>query len=75
MAEQFSHDDRAYIFDAVLLITFELGLRFFTDHLRGDTYFRVRQAGENLDRALVQFALVDRILEQEKQLRAVFSRE
>lgn len=75
MAERFNRDDSAYIFEAVLLITFELGLRFFTDHLRGDTYFRVRRAGENLDKALVQFALVDCIVEQEKQLRAIFSCE
>jgi Ser/Thr protein kinase RdoA (MazF antagonist) len=62
---------REYIFAAVLLITFELALRFFTDHLRGDTYFRVSRAGENLERALVQFALVDRIQDQEKQIRAL----
>lgn len=71
--ECLSRYESDYIFDAVLLITFELGLRFFTDHLRGDTYFRVRYAGENLNKALIQFALVDRILEQEKQLRELFS--
>ncbi len=50
-------DDRRLIFDALLLITFELGLRFFTDHLRGDSYFRVRYRGENLDRAAAQVRL------------------
>lgn len=71
MGGQLNRGHREYIFPAVLLITFELGLRFFTDHLRGDTYFRVSRAGENLERALVQFALVDRIQEQEKQIRAL----
>jgi Ser/Thr protein kinase RdoA (MazF antagonist) len=71
MAGHFDRIQREYVFAAVLLITFELGLRFFTDHLRGDTYFRVNRAGENLERALVQFALVDRILEQEKQIRTL----
>lgn len=63
--------DRQYLFEAVLLIAYELGLRFLTDHLRGDTYFRVRRQGENLQRAMVQFALVERIAEQEQALRTL----
>jgi len=42
---------------AAALISFELGLRFFTDHLEGDRYFKVRRRGENLHRALVQLHL------------------
>lgn len=68
-------DDRRLIFDALLLITFELGLRFFTDHLRGDSYFRVRHRGENLERAETQFALLESIGEQEADIREVFSAE
>lgn len=40
------------------LITLECGMRFLTDHLQGDTYFRVKRDGHNLDRARVQFTLV-----------------
>jgi aminoglycoside phosphotransferase (APT) family kinase protein len=47
------------------LITFEIGLRFLTDHLLGDTYFRIHREGQNLDRARTQFALVESIEEQE----------
>ena len=43
---------------AVKCILFELGLRFFTDHLRGDRYFRVSRPGENFDRARRQFSLI-----------------
>jgi len=43
---------------AVRLIPFELALRFLTDHLQGDRYFRVRRRGENLHKARVQLALV-----------------
>jgi hypothetical protein len=39
------------------LMTFEVGLRFLTDHLEGDTYFKVRRENHNLDRARTQFAL------------------
>ena len=32
------------------VITLELGVRFLTDYLEGDRYFRVRRPGQNLDR-------------------------
>ncbi len=38
-------------------VTLMLGIRFLTDHISGDHYFRVRQPGENLTRAEEQFAL------------------
>jgi hypothetical protein len=39
------------------LITFETGLRFLTDHLEGDGYFRIHRPGQNLDRARTQLRL------------------
>lgn len=64
-------DQRGYIFDGVLLICFELGVRFFTDHLRGNPYFKVQQDGENLLRAVNQFRLADNIALGEKKIRAM----
>jgi len=49
--------DRELLVVAAALISFELGLRFFTDHLEGDRYFKVSRHGDNLHRALVQFHL------------------
>ncbi len=63
--------DRHYLFDAARLLAFELGLRFFTDHLAGDLYFRTTEPGHNLRRALVQFRLCASIEEQEKEIRAM----
>ncbi len=40
------------------LMTLECGMRFLTDHLEGDTYFRTTRAGQNLDRCRTQFKLV-----------------
>ncbi len=40
------------------LLTFECGLRFLTDHLEGDTYFRIHRPGHNLDRCRTQFKMV-----------------
>jgi Ser/Thr protein kinase RdoA (MazF antagonist) len=43
---------------SVRVITFELGLRFLTDYLNGDAYFRVAYPAHNLHRARVQFKLL-----------------
>lgn len=40
------------------MMTLECGMRFLTDYLQGDTYFRVHRDGHNLDRARTQFKLV-----------------
>lgn len=40
------------------LMTLECGVRFLTDYLQGDTYFRVHRPGHNLDRTRTQFKLV-----------------
>lgn len=61
--------DRKYLFDAIRLISFELGLRFFEDHLAGDRYFKVRSEGHNLHRARVQFRLCESIEAREPEIR------
>ena len=50
------------------LITFEIGIRFLTDFLGGDTYFKVHRNGHNLDRCRTQFKLVESIEQQEDQM-------
>ena len=47
------------------LITFEIGIRFLTDYLEGDSYFKVHREGHNLDRCRTQFKLVESIERQE----------
>lgn len=47
--------------DATVYVAFMLGIRFLTDHLQGDRYFRVARRGDNLDRARAQFELVRRL--------------
>ncbi len=63
--------DYAYLYDAIRLITFELGLRFFTDHLAGNVYFKARHPEQNLARALVQFKLTESIESQETAIAAI----
>ena len=50
------------------LITFEIGIRFLTDFLVGDVYFKVHREGHNLDRCRTQFKLVESIEQQEEQM-------
>jgi len=41
------------------VMTFECGMRFLTDYLEGDVYFKVHREGHNLDRCRTQFKLVE----------------
>ena len=41
------------------LMTLENGIRFLTDHLNGDVYFKIHRPYQNLDRARTQFKLVE----------------
>ncbi len=50
------------------LITYELGVRFLTDFLMGDTYFKVHREGHNLDRCRTQFKLIESIEQQEESM-------
>lgn len=62
-------EDVEFVYEAVLLVSFELGLRFYIDHLRGNCYFRVIRDGDNLLRSRRQFQLVQDIVDREHELR------
>ena len=53
------------------LITFEIGLRFLTDHLAGDTYFKTHRENHNLDRCRTQFKMVAQMEEQVEELEQI----
>ena len=44
--------------DGAITMTYECGIRFLTDYLSGDTYFKTHREGQNLDRCRTQFKLV-----------------
>jgi len=72
IAQEFlTENDFSYIYDSIRLIAFELGLRFFTDYLEGNVYFKVRYPEHNLARALVQFRLTESIELQETAIRSI----
>jgi len=57
--------------EGAMMMTLECGLRFLTDYLEGDTYFRIHREGHNLDRARNQFALVADMEKKLDRMRAI----
>lgn len=51
------------------LITLEIGIRFLTDYLEGDVYFKTKRSEHNLDRCRTQLKLVRSIEEQYDEMR------
>ena len=50
--------EKEYLPWGAKLMTLECGIRFLTDYLQGDTYFKVSRARQNLERCRTQFKLV-----------------
>ncbi len=71
VSDFFSEADYAYLSAAIKLIPFELGLRFYTDYLAGNTYFKVTHELQNLQRAMAQFELYNSIVRQESAVQAL----
>lgn len=57
------------------LIAFELGMRFLTDHLNGDVYFRIHRPNHNLDRARAQFRLAESIEQNLEEMHRIVEEE
>jgi len=60
----FEPAERANLALAARVLTLETGVRFLTDFLAGDVYYKIRRPGHNLDRARNQFALLRSMEEQ-----------
>jgi Ser/Thr protein kinase RdoA (MazF antagonist) len=74
VAQDFLTDsDYKYIYDSIRLLAFELGLRFFTDYLAGNVYFKVKHPENNLARALVQFQLTASIEKQAAVIKTIIN--
>lgn len=74
VSEFFSADDYAYLYPAIRLLPFELGLRFYTDYLQGNRYFKVTESQQNLQRAIEQFTLCTSIIKQETAIKQLITR-
>nr|WP_321152544.1 aminoglycoside phosphotransferase family protein [uncultured Acetatifactor sp.] len=68
MRETLTEAEMALLPLSVKLMTYECGVRFLTDYLNGDTYFKIHREHHNLDRARNQFKLVADIGNKEARL-------
>ncbi len=64
----------AHLAFSARLVTFEIGLRFLTDFLEKDIYFKVRRPRHNLDRCRCQFALLRSMEAQADEMSRVVDR-
>jgi hypothetical protein len=46
-------------------------MRFLTDHLNGDVYFKIHREGHNLDRCRTQFKMVTEMERKADEMEAV----
>ena len=60
--------ERDHLVFAGILITLEQGVRFLTDFLLGDVYYKTARAMHNIDRCRTQFKLVDAMLRQQTRM-------
>ncbi len=63
-----SRAERDYLITSGMVITFEQGIRFLTDYLEGDTYYRTHRPMHNADRARTQLALLESLKLQEEAI-------
>ena len=56
---------------SVRLMTLECGMRFLTDYLEGDVYFRIHRPSHNLDRCRTQFRLVADMEEKMQEMQRI----
>ncbi|MFC6100601.1 phosphotransferase enzyme family protein [Olivibacter domesticus] len=61
--------------DGVLLLPYMQVVRFLTDYLNGDTYYKVNHAEHNLQRTKAQIKLVIEIEQYEDELRSIVEKE
>ncbi len=60
--------ERESLITGAKVIVFEQGIRFMTDFLAGDLYYKVSRPGQNLDRCRTQFKLLQSIEQQETEM-------
>lgn len=71
MGETLTASEINLLYIAPKLLTYECGIRFLTDYLNGDTYFKIHRENHNLDRARNQFQLVADMEKKEEALKGI----
>jgi Ser/Thr protein kinase RdoA (MazF antagonist) len=69
-----TEEEKDLLVDGAFLMTYEVGIRFLTDFLEGDVYFRTSRPGHNLDRATNQLTLHGLMRKAEIDMRETIDR-
>jgi hypothetical protein len=63
--------EKDYLAFAPQLITYTMGVRFLTDYIDGDNYYKIHHKHHNLERAKAQFKLVTSMEEQYSKMQDI----
>ena len=74
-ADFLNEAEKTHLAFAGKLLTLECGIRFLTDYLQGDVYFKIKHPTHNLDRTRNQFAYVAALESRMPELEAIVQRE
>lgn len=74
MGDSLTEIEKDNLVYGAIIITFECGLRFLTDYLDGDKYFKTSYGNHNLVRARTQFKLVGEMEENIELLESIVNR-
>ena len=63
MGDQLTADELTHLHKAGLMMVYMQALRFITDHLNNDVYYQISYPEQNLNRALNQLLLLEKLEE------------
>lgn len=66
-----TQNEIAHLVTSTQFMTFIIGLRFLTDYLSGDSYFRITDSQHNLTRTRVQWKLLQELEQNEKEMHKI----
>lgn len=69
--EKLTDAEVEYLAFGAILMTYECGMRFLTDHIDGDVYFKIHRENHNLDRARTQIKMVEDMEKLLPQMNAI----
>lgn len=74
LGQYITEEEKDNLAFSCILITLECGIRFLTDYLRGDCYFKTHYPKQNVNRARTQFKLVADMEERFEEMKQVITK-
>ncbi len=68
MRDELTSTEKNYFFYAAKFMIYMQAIRFITDYLNNDIYYKIKYADQNLVRAKNQMVLLQKLLEKENDL-------